>query len=149
MVTVQETTTAGRPWHLWLLGIVGGLWSAMGVLSFILTQMNVEAVMREFPPEQRAYFASFPVWADGFWAIGAFGSLIGCVLLLLKRRRAFHLLLASAIGSTVSSLGGLLLLGGTAVMRGANERALTAVPVVVAALLAYYAWAMTKKGVLR
>ena len=39
------TTSPGRPWHVWVVGIIGGLWSAMGVLSFALTQMSVEAVM--------------------------------------------------------------------------------------------------------
>ena len=149
MLTVQQTTTAGRPWHLWLAGILGGLWSAMGVVSFVLTQMNVEAVMSQVPPEQRAYFASFPWWADTFWAVGAFGSLIGCLLLLLEKRLASTVLLAAVIGATVSSLGGLFLLGGMRVMRGSSELTLTVLPVIVAALLASYARAMTRKGVLR
>ena len=86
----------GRPWHVWLIGIVGGLWSSMGVISFMLTQMNVEAVMSRFPPQQREYFESFPWWAVAFWAIGVFGGVIGCLLLLLKNRLAFQVLLASA-----------------------------------------------------
>ena len=47
------TKTPRRPWHLWLIGIIGGLWSSMGVISFMLTQMKVEAVMSRFPPQQR------------------------------------------------------------------------------------------------
>ena len=72
MFEAQGTTTPvrGAPWHLWLIGTIGGLWSLMGVLSFMLTQMNVEAVMSRFPPEQREYFESFPLWAVAFWAIG-------------------------------------------------------------------------------
>ena len=89
------TTASGRPWHLWLIGIIGGLWSLMGVVSFILTRMKVEAVMSRFPPQQRVYFESFPWWAVTFWAIGVFGGVIGCLLLLLKNRLAFHVLLAS------------------------------------------------------
>src|SRR6188508_2917607 len=109
MSEAQRTTSAaggGRPWHLWLIGIIGGLWSLMGVLSFMLTQMNVEAVMSRFPPEQRAYFESFPWWAVAFWAIGVFGGVIGCLLLLLKNRLAFGVLLASVIGTIVCTLGG-------------------------------------------
>jgi hypothetical protein len=49
---------------LWLIGIIGGLWSSIGVLSFILTQLNVEAVMSRFPPLQREYFESFPLGAS-------------------------------------------------------------------------------------
>jgi hypothetical protein len=149
MREAQQTTTPGRPWHLWLIGIVGGLWSLMGVVSFILTQMNVEAVMSRFPPQQRAYFESFPLWAIAFWAIGVFAGVIGCLLLLLKNRLAFHVLLASVIGTMVATLGGLFLLGGMAVMTETDALGVTALPVFVAAFLAYYARAMRKKGVLR
>ena len=128
-----------RPWHLWLVGIAGGLWNSMGVLSFMLTQMKVEAVMSQFPPQQRAYFESFPWWAIAFWAIAVFGGVIGCLLLLLRSRFAFHVLLASLIGAIVSNLGGLFLLGGLEVMRETGGLGFTAVPIVVAAVLAYYA----------
>ena len=148
MFEAQGTTTPGRPWHLWLIGIVGGLWSSIGVLSFMLTQMNVEAVMSRFPPQQREYFDSFPLWAVAFWAIGVFSGLIGCLLLLLRNRLAFHVLLASVIGAIVSNLGGLFLLGGMEVMRETDALGITVFPVIVAAVLASYARAMSKKGVL-
>jgi hypothetical protein len=148
MSEAQRTKTQGRPWHLWLIGISGGLWSSMGVISFMLTQMNVEAVMSRFPPQQREYFESFPLWAVAFWAIGVFGGVIGCLLLLLKNRLAFHVLLASVIGAIVCNLGGLFLLGGMEVMRETNALGFTVFPIIVTAFLAYYAHAMSKKGVL-
>ena len=148
MREARGTSTPGRPWHLWVIGMVGGLWSSIGVLSFMLTQMNVEAVMSQFPPQQRAYFESFPLWAVAFWAIGVFGGVIGCLLLLLKNRLAFHFLLASLIGAIVSNLGGLFLLGGMKVMVETNALGLTLIPIVFAALLAYYARAMSRTGVL-
>ena len=148
MSEAQRPKTSGRPWHLWLVGILGGLWSTIGVISFMLTQMNVEAVMSRFPPQQREYFESFPLWAVAFWAIGVFGGVIGCLLLLLKNRLAFHALLASLIGAIVSNLGGLFLLGGIEVMRETGGLGFTAVPIILGAFLAYYARAMSKKGVL-
>jgi hypothetical protein len=148
MSEAQGTKTPGRPWHLWLIGIIGLLWNAMGVVSFVLTQMNVEAVMSRFPPQQREYFESFPLWADAFWAIGVVGGATGCLLLLLENRLAFHVLLASVIGAMVSSLGGLFLLGGMEVMGGTSELGFTVFPIFFAAFLAYYARAMSKKGVL-
>ncbi len=148
MSAAQGTNPPGKPWHLWLVGIVGGLWSLVGVMSFMLTQLNVEAVMSGFPPEQRAYFLSFPLWADGFWAIGVFGGVVGCLLLLLQNRLAFPVLLASLLGAIVSNLGGLFLLGGMEVMAGTGALGFTAVPIVIGAFLAYYAGAMSRKGVL-
>lgn len=138
-------TVSRRPWHLWLIGIIGCLWSSMGVVSFILTQMRVEAVMSRFPPQQRAYFESFPWWTVAFWAISVFGGVIGSLLLLLKNRLAFHLLLASVIGAIVFNLGGVFLLGGMDVMRDTGGLGLTAVPIVFAACLAYYARAMSSR----
>ena len=148
MSEAQGMRTPGRPWHLWLIGIVGVLWSSMGVLSFVLTQMKVEAVMSRFPPEQRAYFESFPWWAVASWAINVFGGVIGCLLLLLENRLAVQALLASAIGALVTNAGGLFLLGGMKVMVETDALGLTLVPIAVAAFLAYYAWAMSRKGVL-
>jgi hypothetical protein len=120
----------------------------MGVISFMLTQMNVEAVMSRFPPQQREYFESFPFWAVAFWAIGVFGGVIGCLLLLLKNRLAFHVLLVSVIGAIVCNLGGLFLLGGMEVMGETSDLAFTVFPIIFAAFLAYYARAMNKKGML-
>ena len=148
MSVAQGTNTSGRPWHLWLIGILGGLWSSMGVISFMLTQVKVEAVMSRFPPQQRAYFESFPWWAVAFWAIGVFGGVIGCLLLLLKNRFAVPFLLASVIGVIVCNIGGLFLLGGMEVMRETDALGVTVFPVILAAFLAYYAHAMHQKGVL-
>jgi hypothetical protein len=117
-------------------------------MSFMLTQMRVEAVMSRFPPQQREYFESFPLWAVLFWAIGVFGGVIGCLLLLLKNRLAFPVLLASVIGSIVFNFGGLFLLGGMEVMRETGGLGLTVFPIIFAAFLACYARAMSKKGVL-
>ncbi|HEX6943221.1 MAG TPA: hypothetical protein VF128_09865 [Gemmatimonadaceae bacterium] len=148
MTELQEKTIPGRPWHLWLIGIIGGLWSLMGVISFILTQMNVEAVMSRFPPQQREYFESFPWWVVAFWAISVFAGVIGCLLLLLKKRLAFPALLVSVVAAVVYNLGGLFLLGGMQVMRETGGLGATIFPMIFAAFLAYYARAMSRKGVL-
>jgi hypothetical protein len=77
---------------------------------------------------------------------------IGCLLLLLKNRFAFHVLLASVVGAIVSNLGGLFFLGGWEVMdkTGASGFALgfAAFIIAFAAFLAYYACAMCRRGVL-
>ena len=145
----HRTPARATPWHLWLVGIAGGLWSSIGVLSFMLTQLNVEAVMSQFPAEQRAYFESFPLWAVAFWATGVFGGVIGCVLLLLRKRLAVPVLIASLIGAIVSNLGGLFLLGGFEVMRETGGLGFSAVPIVFGVLMALYAHAMSRTGVMR
>lgn len=148
MSAAPVTKIPGRPWHLWLIAIVAGLWNSFGVLSFMLTQLKVEAVMGRYPPAQREYFESFPFWAVAFWAIGVFGGVIGCLLLLLKNRFAFHVLAASVIGAIVSNLGSLFFLGGMEILRGTGALGFALFIIVFAALQAAYARAMCRKGVL-
>ena len=145
-MSAAQGNTPRTPWHLWVIGILGLLWSLMGVMSFLLTQMRVEAVMSRFPPQQRAYFESFPLWIVALWAINVFGGVIGCLLLLARKRPAVQALVVSAIATLAYNLGGLFLLGGMQVMRETDGVWLTFVPIVFAALLAYYAHAMSKKG---
>jgi hypothetical protein len=115
----------------------------------MLTQLNVEAVMSGFPPQQRAYFLAFPLWADAAWAIGVFAGVIGCLLLLLEHRLAVPVLVASLIGAIVANLGGLFVLGGMTVMRETGGLGFTAIPIIFGAFLALYARAMSTKGVLK
>jgi hypothetical protein len=152
MSAAQKAVTQSRPWHLWLIGVVGFLWNSIGAVSFVLTQLNVEAVMSEYPAEQRAYFVGFPLWANAFWAIGVFGGVIGCLLMLLQRRLAVPVLFASVIGAIVSNFGGLFFLGGMEVMRATDSLGFSlffAVFIsVFAAFLAYYARTLSRRGVL-
>jgi hypothetical protein len=114
--------------------------------------MNVEAVMSEYPPEQRAYFEGLPFWAVAFWAIGVFGGAIGCLLMLFQKRLAVPLLMASLIGAIVSNFGPLFFLGGLEVMRGTGSVGFAvffAVFIILfAAFLAFYARGQRRRGVL-
>ena len=60
------------PWHLWLVGVLGLLWSSMGVLDFVMTQSKNEAYMGGFSEAQLEYFYGFPVWTVICWAIAVF-----------------------------------------------------------------------------
>ncbi len=147
MSEAQGTKAQGRPWHLWVIGIVGFLWSSIGVFAFVATQTKFEPVMGQYPAEQVEYFYSFPAWSVWFWAIGVFGGVIGCLLLLLRNRLAVGVLLASTIGAIVSNCYGMLFGGGMEVMGGPVALIFPTIIVIIAAFLTLYARAMCKKGV--
>ena len=138
----------GKPWHLWVIGIVGFLWSSIGVLGFVLTQTRNETALGSMPPEQREYFESFPLWAVAFWAIGVFGGVFGCLLMVLGKRLAVPVLVASAVGAFVSNYGALFFLGGLEAMGGPPALVFPTFIIAFATFLALYARAMRKKGVL-
>jgi len=79
--------TKKAPLHLWVIGGVSLLWNLGGVASYLATELGQLEGMA-FPPDQVAYFYSFPAWAVAFWALGVWGSAIGSLLLLLRKKMA-------------------------------------------------------------
>lgn len=103
-----ETDALSRnaaPRHLWVVGIVSLLWNAVGVVSYIMTELGQLASLG-MTPEQIAYFEAFPAWATAFWALGVWGCLLGSILLLARSRHAvtaFGVSIVGLVGTAVFS----------------------------------------------
>lgn len=74
------------------------LWNLIGCAAYLSDiSLGPEDVARMSPAEQ-ALYASRPVWASSATAIAVWGGAAGCVALLLRRRTAVWLLIASLVG---------------------------------------------------
>lgn len=94
--------TKSAPWHLWVVGGVSLLWNLGGVASYMATELGKLEQMK-IPPEQLGYFYGFPAWAVAFWALGVWGSAIGSLLLLLRKKLAvwsFGISIVGLLGTT-------------------------------------------------
>lgn len=80
------SSPVNTPTHLWIIGGVSLLWNSFGAVDYLMTQLQVEAYMSQFSQEQLAYFYGFPGWANATWALGVWGSVIGSIGLLVRRR---------------------------------------------------------------
>ena len=69
-------------WSFWVIGTVTLIWNLMGVINFFM-QMNPD-VLAAYRESERALIESRPSWATIAFALAVFGSVIGCVLLLLR-----------------------------------------------------------------
>ena len=92
------------PWHLWVVGIVTLLWNAMGAFDYFMTQTKNASYLAQFPPEQLAYFQSFPTWVQGSWAIAVWFSVAGSLLLLLRSGWATPVLGISFLAMVVTTI---------------------------------------------
>jgi hypothetical protein len=141
---------AKTPWHLWVVGIVSILWNSAGVVDFTLTELKNEAYLKQFTPEQLACVAGFPLWAVAAWGAGVYGGLGGTILLLLRRRWAVPVFLASVAGVILTSLYSYVLSDTMKRMNtGAGGMVFSAAIFIIAVLLWWYARAMARRGVLR
>lgn len=141
---------ARTPWHLWAVGVVGLLWNAFGAFDFTMSVTQGEAWFRSMgmTEPQIAYFKAMPAWTYGPWAAGVWGSVAGSVLLLLRMQWAFHAFVVSLLGLLVSLVYAYLLSEGGE-LGGAQGAIMYAVITAAVVFFTWYAWAMTKRGVLR
>ncbi len=147
MSDATPSTATKAPWHLWAIGIVGLLWNAIGATDYVMTQTRNEAYLKAVTPEQLAYFDSVPAWAVAMWAIGVWGGVLGMLLLLLRKRAAVPMLLASLAGAALIFVYNYLMSEGMAVM-GSSGAAFAGMIIVIALGLYWYARLMRNRGVL-
>ena len=98
--------TTKPAWHFWLVAAAGLIWNAMGCANFLF-QLSPEQVA-SYPENYQAFIATRPVWATTAFALTVFGGLIGCALLLFRRKSSnifLALSLLGAIGAVASVLG--------------------------------------------
>jgi hypothetical protein len=148
MTESQATRTVRTPWHLWVIGVIAVLWNAIGAFDYVMTETKNAAYMSGFPPEQLAWFYGLPAWVIAAWAIAVWGGVLGALLLLLRRRLAVWVLLASLVAMVVTTFQNYVLSNGLEVFADAGSKVFTAVIFVVALGLFLYARAMHKRGVL-
>jgi hypothetical protein len=151
----MATTVEGRtPVHLWIVGVLAILFEGFGCLDYTMTRMrNADWVKSQMPNVDPAtafaWIDGMPLYAQVGWAVGVWLGLLGAILLLLRHRWAVWSLGISFVGA-ILSLGWQIALAPP--LEGATGPMVTVMPyviILIAAFLAWYAWTMEKKGVLR
>ena len=93
----QKTTVKGFK----VIAIIALIWNVLGVFSYFFhTFMPAEAIAKLSEAEQ-ALYANIPLWKSAAFFVATIGGLLGSVL-LLKKKTAVCVLLASLIGIIIS-----------------------------------------------
>lgn len=147
MLDVSKRVT---PWHLWVVGVLALLWNGFAGYDFTMTLTQGEAYMRSMKMDEAmiAFYATVPAWTYAMWAAGAWGGVVGALLLLARSRWAFHAFAVSVLGVLGSIVFHYGLSEGGA-LSGTSGAILWGVIAAVAVFLAWYAGMLTKRGVLR
>jgi hypothetical protein len=143
-----DVTPSSTPRQLWIVGVLALLWSSVGAYDYLMTQTENAAYMAKFTPEMLAFYYGFPTWVIATWAIAVWGGVAGSVLLLMRRRLAAPVYLASLLAMVVTTFHNYVLSDGFEHMGDPFSLIFTAVIFVVAVLLYGYASNMVRRGVL-
>jgi hypothetical protein len=137
------------PWHLWLVGVIAILWNGFGAYDYTMTNLQGDEYLLKMGMEQAqlAYFHDMPAWMTAVWAIGVWGAMLGSVLLLARRRWALPAFVVSLLAVVMSLIYAFFLSNGSELM--GEYSGMQFVVLAGAIFFAWYAWWMTRRGVLR
>ncbi|MFZ9395625.1 MAG: hypothetical protein ACO25F_06120 [Erythrobacter sp.] len=132
------------PWHLWAIGLVTLLWNAIGIMSYMMTRLDMLDQLG-MTPDQIAYFDTFPALANALWALGVWGAFLGSVLLLARSRWAVPSLMVSVVGLVGTTVFQRFV---TEVPEGMSNPAIDIAIWVITLFMLWYAHRMRGQGVL-
>jgi hypothetical protein len=135
-------------WSFWLIALLGIIWSALGVMNYIMQTTNPEFVA-SFPELQRSLIENRPNWATAGFAVSVFSGLFGSLLLLIKKPLSFYFLLLSLLGTMLVVVHVLQVAGATADFGLPQLVMMAGMPFIVSSILAWYPKLAQKRGWLK
>ena len=89
----------------WFLGITifALIWNALGLMAFVGHITMTPEMLSALSSQEQALYKNIPMWATAAFAIAVIAGTLGSLLLLLKKKMAKILLIASVLGVIVQN----------------------------------------------
>jgi hypothetical protein len=92
------TVSANKPNTLfWVLSVLALLWNIIGVYAYLAQVNMTDEVIATLPQPQQDYYNGVAPWAMRAYATAVFTGLLGCILLLFRKKYATTLFIISLI----------------------------------------------------
>lgn len=117
-----------------IAAVVALLWNLLGCAAFVADLSLSASDLAKMPEAERALHAARPGWAIAATGVAVIGGALGCVGLLLRKRWALPLFVASLVGILVQDFN-LFVQTDAAMLAGPVAVALQGVVLIVAAAL--------------
>ena len=92
MTSTNKPNTA-----FWVISIIALIWNIMGVGAFIGQSFVTEEAIALLPPDQAELLNNIPTWVVVVFGIAVFTGLVGCILLILKKKLAVSVFMLSLL----------------------------------------------------
>jgi hypothetical protein len=142
---MTEVAPSSTPGWFRIVAIVGLLWNAFGVVSYLMHVTISEASLAAMPAAERELFEAFPAWVTGAFAIAVFAGLAGALGLVLRKRWSVPLLGLSLL-AIILQMGYTLFVSDMLAVMGASAAILPVVIVVVGAAMFWLARTASTRG---
>ena len=135
------------PMSFWVIAGVALVWNLIGFLAYYLQVTATPEMLAEMydSEAQIAFMAGIPAWATGAQAIAVTFGVLGCALLLARKRMAKPLFIVSLAGILVQNAYGFILGNGLDAF-GASALVLPVLVIIVAIALVIFSARAVDKG---
>lgn len=97
---MTSTSTKPATWF-WIVSAIALVWNLMGVMAYVTQMTMTPEALQALPENERALYNTLPMWATAAFTLAVWGGTLGCMLLLLRRKLATLVLIASLIGIVI------------------------------------------------
>lgn len=128
--------------HFWVIGVLALLWYTLGAFTIQLAEIGQLPGIRA---DEVAYYAARPLWLKISTGFATYGSLLGAILLLARRRWAmpiFTLALWVILLNNAVELWN----GTSRVYANTGAAVVTCIIVAIAVFMVWYSRRMQKRG---
>jgi len=92
------TNSTNKPTTIfWIVAIAALAWNIMGVAAYLGEAFMPPEIMEALPEAQQEIYNTRPAWATAAFAFGVFAGLLGCILLLMRKKFAKPLFVLSLL----------------------------------------------------
>lgn len=103
----SQNSSVSVPVWFWIVAILGLAWNLFGVVQFVQSVVATEESLMAMgmTQVQAQTMKTYPMWMTIAFAVGTFAGLIGCLLLLLKKKLSSAVFVASLVGYIILYIG--------------------------------------------
>jgi len=141
----MSTETNKPSTSFWVVSVVALIWNLLGVMAYMASVMMSPEALQALPENERALIESTPAWATSAFAVAVWGGTLGCILLLLRKKLATPILIASFAGIVVQMVHSLFIANSIEVY-GPGGMIMPIMVLIIGAYLIWYSRMATGRG---
>lgn len=136
------------PTWFWVISIIALVWNAMGLFAFLGDMFMSDEKLAAMEEAKRLLYENNPTWSKIAYGFATIGGFLGSLLLVLKKKSAYIVLLISLLGIIVQMYHSLFRAESTDVY-GPGAVIMPIMVMVIGIGLVWFARHATTKGWLR
>lgn len=134
----------------WIIAIFALLWNLMGVSAYLgQTFLMTDEMKAALPTEQIELINASPSWLNIIFAIGVFTGLLGCIMLLIRKKLAIPFFALSLLTVLIQNIYGWTMTNAAEVYGSMQGYLLPLTVIIISIFLYYYSKGAAQKGWLK